>query len=165
VRACRSRTQLGCVIAFSAFGQTPPAEARFGRDPSFLAGLAPGDGPYEVLCTNPAALGGGAAPLDAIVPADPFAPGTLIAAAIGLMQLPVPQASTTFVEARDAYTGRCSTAGGASYLELTPNAGTPMPKPSPDATWGLHLLDANVALGDLLGLVARQIARYTARQR
>ena len=145
------------------FGETPPAEARFGRDPSFLAGLAPGNGPYDVLCTNPAALGGGAAPLDAILPSDPFAPGSLIAAGIGLLQIAVPQASTTFIEARDAYTGRCSKAGGASFLELTPNAGSPLPKPSPDANWGLHLVDANIALGDLLGVVEAQIARYARR--
>jgi hypothetical protein len=164
VRACRSRTQLGCVIAFSAFGETPPPEARFARDPSFLAGLAPGDGPYEVLCTNPAALGGGAAPLDAILPSEPFAPGSLIAAGIGLLQIPVPQAATTFIEARDAYSGRCVNEGGASYLEITPQAGAPVPRPSPDANWGLHLMDGNIALGDLLGVVRAQIARYRGRR-
>jgi hypothetical protein len=165
VRACRSRTQLGCVIAFSTFGETPPAEARFGRDPSFLAGLAPGGGPYEVLCTNPAALGGGAAPLDAILPAAPFAPGSLIAAGIALLQIPVPQASTTFIEARDAYSGRCVSEDGAGYLEITPRPGAPAPRPSPDANWGLHLMDGNIALGDLLDVVKAQIDRYRARRR
>ena len=31
VPACRSRSQTGCVIAFSTFGETPPANAIFGR--------------------------------------------------------------------------------------------------------------------------------------
>jgi hypothetical protein len=35
----------------------------------------------------------------------------------------------------------------------------------PDATWGLHLTDANIALGDLVNLVRRQGARYSAARR
>jgi hypothetical protein len=30
--------------------------------------------------------------------------------------------------------------------------------PSPDANWGLHLADVNLALGDLVSLVLRQSA-------
>jgi hypothetical protein len=37
--------------------------------------------------------------------------------------------------------------------------GTPTLNPSPDPTWGLHLLDANVAQGDLVSLVASEAAR------
>ena len=46
-----SATQLGCVIAFSSFDQPPPANSLFGRT------AVAGD---QVLCSNPAALGGGA---------------------------------------------------------------------------------------------------------
>jgi hypothetical protein len=35
--------------------------------------------------------------------------------------------------------------------------------PSPDARWGLHLADANIALGTLGDLVRRQIALYERR--
>ena len=59
--------------------------------------------------------------------------------------------------------GQCSTDGGASFLKLTSNPGTPVPDPSPDATWGLHLLDANVALGDLVKLIATQARAFAAR--
>jgi hypothetical protein len=31
---------------------------------------------------------------------------------------------------------------------------------SPDATWGLHLADANIALGNLADLMRHQIALY-----
>ena len=81
VRACRSRKQLGCVVAFSAFNAPVPADARFGRT------AAPG---LEVLCTNPAALGGGEARVDAVFPSAPFAPGTVIAAAIDAVGFPRP---------------------------------------------------------------------------
>jgi hypothetical protein len=33
----------------------------------------------------------------------------------------------------------------------------------PDATWGLHLADANIALGDLSDLVRGQIRLYERR--
>ena len=60
IPACRSATQLGCVIAFSTFDQPVPANSLFGRT------TVQGE---QVLCTNPAALGGGAADVDPIFPA------------------------------------------------------------------------------------------------
>jgi hypothetical protein len=38
--------------------------------------------------------------------------------------------------------------------------GAPKFTPSPDATWGLHLADANIALGQLADLVRRHIRNY-----
>jgi hypothetical protein len=32
---------------------------------------------------------------------------------------------------------------------------------TPDAGWGFHLADANIALGELVNLVRRQIRAYT----
>jgi hypothetical protein len=148
IRACRSRSQTGCVIAFSTFGQTPPADAIFGRS------TAPGQ---EVLCTNPAALGGGSAKVTPIQPKQPFAPGTTIAGAISVMGVPQPKVSTEWGESPNAYRARCST-GPINALVTTPLRGAPVFKPSPDATWGLHLVDANIALGNLVGLVRHQAA-------
>ena len=34
----------------------------------------------------------------------------------------------------------------------------------PDATWGLHLIDGNIALGTLTRLVSRQARRWLARE-
>ena len=53
-------------------------------------------------------------------------------------------------------TGRCSHAGGAGVLQLRPVTNSAA-HPLPDATWGLHLVDANVALGNLTNLVRHQI--------
>ena len=52
---------------------------------------------------------------------------------------------------------------GAHVLRIESGNGAPVLNPSPDATWGLHLLDANVAQGELVELVRAQSARYAAR--
>jgi pimeloyl-ACP methyl ester carboxylesterase len=152
VRACRSNTQLGCVIAFSTFNAPPPANSAFGRAPA-------GE---QVLCTNPAALSGGAAKVDTVLPSAPFAPSSTlgkITPAIGYAPFHV---STPWVESDGLYTARCSHADGASVLQIS---GTPVLHPLPDATWGLHLVDANIALGNLVADVTRQAKRYLAKHR
>jgi hypothetical protein len=64
----------------------------------------------------------------------------------------------------DAYVGRCSHADGASVLRIRPRSGSPFKlTPIPDAGWGTHLADGNIALGDLTDLIRRQIALYTRR--
>lgn len=163
IPACRSRTQLGCVVAFSTFNATPPANAIFGRTDSRLRGFdLPRKPGSQVLCTNPAALGGGAGRLDTAYPTAPFAPGTVIGLATTAVGTPKTAATTPWIEYRGGYTARCSTAGGASVLQIS---GTPVLRPVPDATWGLHLVDANIALGNLVGLVKAQAAAYAAEQR
>jgi hypothetical protein len=154
VPACRSATQLGCVIAFSSFDQPPPANALFGRT------TVPGD---QVLCTNPAALGGGAAKVDPVFPSAPFAPGTIIAAGISLLKITQPTASTTWVTEPGAYRAQCSSAGGANVLQITALNGAQTATPSPNPTWGLHLLDASIELGNLLAVVHSEANAYAAR--
>jgi hypothetical protein len=150
VPACRSTTQLGCVVAFSTFDQPVPPDALFGRAPA-------GE---EVLCTNPAALRGGSAPLNGIFPSAPFAPGSTIAAGISLLGVTQPTPDTVWSREPTAFRGRCSSADGANVLQLTPLPGAPVPKPSPTPQWGLHLMDANVALGNLVDLVKSEAKAY-----
>jgi hypothetical protein len=160
VRACRSRNQLGCVIAFSTYNETPPANSLFGRTNSLFGGTTrPG---LEVLCTNPAALGGGAEKLSPVYATKPFAP-SVIGAEANLALAGVPHPKTPWATIPNAVTGRCSRAGGANVLRVQPLNAAFDVQPLPDATWGLHLLDANVALGDLADLVRRQIALYERR--
>jgi hypothetical protein len=165
VPACRSRTQTGCVIAFSTFDATPPADSIFGRlhgrFSSVLGG--PSGKRFRVLCTNPAALRGGSARLTPVFPTVPFAPGTIIAAATAATGVSVPSASTPWASVPGAYTAHCSNGGGATVLRIVPRDGAPVPLPVPDATWGLHLLDANIALGDLVDVVGAQARRWVAR--
>ncbi|GGF17432.1 DUF3089 domain-containing protein [Williamsia phyllosphaerae] len=145
VPACTTASQNGCVIAYSAFNRQPPADSRFGRPPS-EAGTqgARGDLPfgpdYEVLCTNPAALGSGA-------------PARLHSEIAG--------------RSARGYTGVCSTDGGAHVLRISGGGNGAPPAGAlptlPNATWGLHLLDVNLAQGDLVDLVGTQARAYIGR--
>jgi hypothetical protein len=163
VPTCRRTTQLSCVLAFSTFNETPPHASLFGRGASRVArflGLPEGS-ELEAACTNPAALGTSrSVPLTSVVPTQPFAPGTLIAAGISLLGLQWPAASTTFVQSDGAFTGRCSRTGGAHVLRIASAPGTPVPKASPTPEWGLHLVDANIAQGDLVKVLRSQIRAY-----
>jgi hypothetical protein len=166
VPTCRRATQLSCVLAFSTFNETPPDPSLFGRGGSRVANFLglPAGAKLETACTNPAALGSSrSAPLTTVAPTEPFAPGTLIAAGIAVLGLQWPTAPTTFVQADGAFTGRCSRAGGAHVLRIASAPGTPVPKASPTPEWGLHLIDANIAQGDLVNVLRRQIRAYAGR--
>jgi hypothetical protein len=160
VRACHSATQLHCAIAFSTYEDVPPPDAGFGRAVANALTVGRSGPGYPVLCTNPAALGGGTAQLDSISPTAPFAPNTLIAAGIAALGVQFPQAPTTYVEARGAFSGRCETDNGATVLRIQSLGNSPVFKPSPTAQFGLHLVDANIALGDLVRVVKTEIAAY-----
>jgi hypothetical protein len=151
IPACHERSQLHCVVGFSTFDAPVPDDAVFGRT------TLPGQ---EVLCTNPAALGGGSAPLRTVYPSKPFAPNTSIGAATRLVGFPVVDTSTRWIQANGAYTGTCSSADGADVLQITPQDGAPDLRAVPNAAWGLHLADANIALGNQVGLVRNQIKHY-----
>ncbi len=142
--------QVRCVVAFVTFNEPVPTDSRFGRT------TEPG---LEVLCTNPAALGGSAAKLRSAYPSEPFAPGTGIGLATGLVGAPPPPFSTPWDEFRGAYTGECSTEDAANVLQITGNAGAPKLTAIPPS-WGLHLVDANIALGNLVALVRKQGAAF-----
>jgi hypothetical protein len=163
VPTCKRASQLHCVLAFSTFNATPPDPSIFGRGSSRVAGYLglPQGSKLETACTNPAALGGArSAPLTSVVPTQPFAPGTLIAAGIALLGVQWPTASTTFVQSDGAFTGRCSRAGGAHVLRIASTPRSPVPNASPTPAWGLHLVDANIAQGDLVNVLRRQIHTY-----
>ena len=52
---------------------------------------------------------------------------------------------------------------GANVLKATPLDGAPTLRELPDATWGWHLADANLPLGNLVALFERQVAAYRKR--
>ncbi|MBV8951910.1 MAG: DUF3089 domain-containing protein [Actinobacteria bacterium] len=151
IPACHFDTQTGCVVAFSTFGSTPPPDALFGTTST------PG---LQVLCTNPAALAGGSGLLDPIEPTTPFAPGSTLAAVIALLGLNLPPVATPWIESPGSYSAACST-GAVHALVITPQSGAPTIHPSPTPQWGLHLVDANIALGNLVELVHDQAVAFT----
>ena len=146
IRACHSATQLQCVIAFSTFDQPVPSLSIFGRPLPILGTKTAPD--EVVLCTNPGALGGGSALLDPIFPSG----------AISQLGIAVLPPATVWSAAPRSYRARCSSANTANVLEITPVGGAKAP-PSPlPPSWGLHLVDANIALGNLISDVRSEAA-------
>jgi hypothetical protein len=155
IRACHSDTQLQCVIAFSSFDEPVPSGTLFGRPlPILGTSAAPGQ---VVLCTNPAALGGGSGRLDPIFPGGE----------IGLLGSPKAVPQTVWAAVPGAYRAFCSSANDAHVLQITPLDGAPKPPETLGPAWGLHLLDANIALGNLISIIRSETSafRRSARPR
>jgi hypothetical protein len=157
IPACRSSAETGCVIAFSTFNGPVPPDAIFGR-PGGRFGGDPAT--QDVLCTDPTDLRGRDETLRLVIPSEPFAPGTTIGAAIEAVGQPRPDVSTPWIELRDAYAGECSSADDANVLQVTDLPGATHLNPVPAANWGLHLTDANIALGNLVPVVADQARAF-----
>src|SRR3954471_15248571 len=168
VPACTGADQAGCVISYSTFNDTPPDNARFGRtdtDPVGNAlGLPAGPG-TEVLCTDPTLLAGSGGRLESLLPTEPFAPGVIAALLLRMYGGPPPSADTPWLQPRDHYTARCETANGAHVLMIAPVADARKLTPSPDATWGVHLVDLNIALGNLMTVTGEQTRTWLAARR
>jgi hypothetical protein len=150
VKPCVKAGQTGCVVAWSMFHDPPPSNALFGRT------TAPGQ---HVVCTSPSKLGSSSKLLP-YAPTLPF-PGTIgVGLAIFEPNRPT-DVSTPWYEEPGVLTGSCATtADGASYLKID---GSVLPNAVPDATWGLHLGDVNLALGNLTTIAKKQIAAYLRR--
>jgi hypothetical protein len=159
IRACRAARQVGCVIAYSAFYGTPPADSRFGRATDRL-GLVADPATQEVLCTNPAALGGGSGELEPYFSTAPFA-GPLGA----VTGKPPASVSSRWISVPGQYRASCRRAGGAVWLGVTAAPGDPRPAVTESLghTWGLHLYDVNLPLGNLVDVVRRQAGAYLKR--
>jgi hypothetical protein len=152
VPACTSTAQTHCIIAYSSFLSPPPANTLFGvpgQGVSVLSGQTAKAG-LQVLCVNPAAIGStGSAPLD------PY--------------LATPATNTSpasWVTYPDLYTASCSTSGNTTWLQVNdvggPNDHRPRVTESLGPTWGLHLYDVNIALGNLVNDVHQQELAYHA---
>ena len=150
IPVCRSNTQTGCVIAYSSFLDPPPANSLFGRPGA--ASTAGHD--LQVVCVNPAAPAGGAALLQSYFPTLKF-PGPL-----GAVSGAVPSAPTPWVAYPQRYRAQCTTANGATWLQITPEPADarPVVAQTLGPTWGLHLYDVNLALGDLVTMVRDEAA-------
>ena len=162
---CRSATQTGCVINYSAFRSNvpPPANTLFGKVP---------DAAQEAACVNPAALGGGNGQLHAYLDAS----GKTITSTIKPKPWVMPEQpiETPWVSVPGLLTARCTSNENANYLEITVHGDPADPRVDditgdigtaerPLANWGLHLIDVNLAMGNLIDIVAQQSKAYAAR--
>jgi hypothetical protein len=153
IPACRSTSQTGCLVAYSSFDSTPPAGAVFGR-PSRLSMFSFGTGPQQVLCVNPALPKGGPAPLKTYFE-------TAYVVRMGVAPSPTP--ATHYVAYAGELTGECRIQDGAAWLQITRSGGgATMSALLGDggSTWGLHLHDISLTMGNLIDLVRTQAAAY-----
>ncbi len=158
IPACTSTTETGCVVAYSSFASKPPANSQFGRTSSDAGVqlLAPRtvSPALRIMCVNPASPSGGTAPLDPYLPT--FALGVLSPGSAATVQTP-------WVAFPDAYSGRCETSGDATWLQVTRTPGAaagPALTRAEQPEIGLHVLDVNLALGNLVRLVRTEAAAY-----
>ncbi|MEK6229766.1 MAG: DUF3089 domain-containing protein [Actinomycetota bacterium] len=165
--ACSHTGETGCVIAFSTYFDPPPPNSRFGRSPaSDTSGAGFPAGPdYEVVCNNPASLAGNArTPLTTYARSEPF-PGSIGAALVQTYGGPPPSAPTPWLRPSERYTGQCVREDGAHTLRLAPIGSARRLNPAPDPTWGTHLVDVNIVLGELVDEVGAQTRAYLAAAR
>lgn len=158
IPACQSARQTGCVLAYSSFDRTPPANAVFGRVGSGLDPFEKPSADLQVLCVNPAAPGGGTGTLE------PYFPTHGLSYFVDPKVVPSLPASTPFVSYPDLYSAHCKSAGGITWLQVDRVGGSSDHRPTVSEqegrTWGLHLVDVNLGLGNLVDLVREESAAY-----
>jgi hypothetical protein len=160
---------IGCVVAYSSYevpsGGTPPSG-------SLAANLDPG---HRIACVNPTAVLAGLTSdaetvLQPILPTRGLVRGHAVAPNGALTHLltgyTLPTDPTGYRASPGALSGRCAFAGNAdansSWLQIIDHEGL-LPDTSGSAL-GLHVVDANVDLGDLRALLAAQAGRWAATQ-
>jgi Protein of unknown function (DUF3089) len=163
ISACCRPRQIGCVVAYSAFGEPPPPDARYGK-PTSRFFPAPGDrSRHEVLYTNPARLSGDRGNLL------PYFPTGGLAGPVGAVAPPPPDVPTPWAAVPGLYRGHCAGGGGADWPQAD-QIGRPADTrrrvtATLGPTWGLQLVDVDLAYGNLVELVRRQAAAFPAPAR
>ncbi len=179
---CRKDGETGCIITYASFRSTipPPANSRFGQ----------GQGDTVAACTNPAALGGGSGELHAYLTSRTWS-GTALETFPWVN--PKKNIETYFVSLPGLLTGKCVSNQHGSYLEITVHADPKDPRTDREARsddpkgwsprrsldipgdvknggqiqadWGLHLIDVNLAMGNLIEIVSRQAKTYLSTKK
>ncbi len=158
---CHSASQIGCAIVFASFRSTvpPPANSLFG------VVTEPG---MEAACSNPANLTGGSGELKPYLSSE----GRTITSAgkPRIWVTPEQKIDTPFVTVPGLLTAKCASNEHANYLEVTVHGNPSDPRVDDiggDLTpmWGLHLIDVNVAMGNLLDIVGEQAKAYAAKKK
>jgi hypothetical protein len=162
---CHSAKQTGCVITYASFRSNapPPANSRFGR----VAGEN-----MVSACTNPAALAGGSGALHAYLSS-----GASNIVSNSRVQkfwvTPSQPIDTPFVSVPGLLTAECVSNDKGSYLAITVHGDPSDPRTDEItgdvvaneivlADWGLHLIDVNLAMGNLVDIVGQQSKVYLA---
>jgi len=158
---CQAAGQTQCVITYASFraDAPPPANTRFGK--VAMAGMV-------AACTNPASLAGGAGELHAYM--------ATRGSFNGVSLVPGPWVKgktidTPFVSLPGLLSSECVSNADGSYLAITVHGDPSSPRTSTIAgdvvvggkvqpDWGLHLIDANLAMGNLIDIVQAETKTY-----
>jgi hypothetical protein len=153
------------VISYATFRDTnpPPAASRFGRS----------GGGNVAACNNPANLATGEGKPEAYFLARGFLNGSGGTAQAPWAH-PEPAITTPFVKVPGLVSTKCVRRGDFSYLEMHVNAdpadkrtdeiGGEVIRPTgPDLAWGLHLIDVDVSMGDLVRIVGKQAKAWSGK--
>lgn len=148
---CSSPSETGCIVSFASFRESspPPVDSFFGKAQ---------DG-KRAVCTNPASLGGGKGDLKAYMPRQSL--GRLAPNDYGVA------VDTPFVSLPGLLSAQCLANDTHDWLAVTTHADPADPRADdipgdlvfngkvvPD--WGLHLVDMNLAMGNLVDLARTQ---------
>jgi hypothetical protein len=160
---CHSAVQTGCIVTYVTFrANLPPVS-------NTLFGKVEGEG-MTAGCTNPASLAGGSGELhayltnkqsflsDASAPQKPWV-------------TPAQQIDTAFVSVPGLLTAECLTNEHGSYLAVTVHGDPGGPRTTEIVgdlvvggtvlnEWGLHLIDVQLAMGNLVDIVRQQSHAY-----
>ena len=164
VPLCRDSKQIGCVITYASFraNAPPPANSRFGK----VAGQD-----MISACTNPAALKGGSAELHAYL--STRGSGASAAPVVQPWVKGAPAIDTPFVSVPAMLTAECVSNQNGSYLAVTVHSDPADPR-TDEITgdvvregkvlpeWGLHLIDVNLSIGNLIDVVRDEAKAYRA---
>src|SRR5262249_52951246 len=151
---CHVTSQTGCVVNYSTFRSTLPPQ------PTTLFGKVP-DASQVAACVNPANLSGESGELHAYLDAT----GTTIIDAPQLKPWAIGAAGDTpWVSVPGVLTARCTSNENATFLEVTVHGNPDDPRVDditgdiesgghPLVEWGLHLIDMNLAMGNLVDII------------
>lgn len=165
IPTCKTAAQTGCVIAYASFRDNvpPPANSRFGKP------REPGSS-LVAACVNPANLAGGPGEFHAYLSAtgNGMDPSAWVKGGA--------KVETPFVSVPGLLTGQCASKNGFNYLAVHVNADPADPRTDivkgdvmlgPDKVaedWGLHLIDMNLAMGNLVDIVGAEAKTWTAKK-
>jgi len=164
ISLCGSAEQIGCIITFSSYRDRlpPSADAHFGR---IRGDSIPG-------CTNPAALAGGKGELTSY-----FSTVGEISLRFGEYKpwtTPTKPVETPFVSVPGMVFAECVKTDGFSYLQVSVVGDTDDARADDVVgdywvegeivpAFGLHLIDMNLAMGNLVEIVGVQARMYAAQ--
>jgi hypothetical protein len=150
---CSAAGQTGCIVAYSSFWKQPPGGAWFGRvqgrvNPFVELSTASN---LEVMCANPANLGGGSGVLQPRILTE-----ELLFQGIGQQE----GIMTPWVEYPEMYAAQCQNKDGAQWLQISLVAGSRETRPviptMKGDVYGMHNVDIAIALGNLVEMVRAQ---------